>query len=121
MIKKISIALALIAVPSAFAANKGSLHVSSQEDLAGQTLIPGDYTVQWEDHGPEVTLHVMRGKKVVAEATADIVPQQYASTYDSVVLQTVNGKRTLSLIFFSGKTFALRIQEPPATANLSSR
>lgn len=121
IIKKLSIALALVSVPSAFAANKGSLHVSYQEDLAGQTLTPGDYTVQWEDRGTDVALQVMRGQKVVATATAELMPLQSASIYDSVVLQTDGGKRSLSLIFFSGKSFALQIQEPPTAAIVSSK
>ena len=42
------IALALLPVPNVFAANRGPLHVSSPEDVAGQTLNAGDYIVLWE-------------------------------------------------------------------------
>ncbi len=41
-------ALALLVASSAFAANKGSLHVSSPEDVAGKQLAAGDYSVRWE-------------------------------------------------------------------------
>ena len=42
ILKASLIALALLRVPNVFAANRGQLHVSSPEDVAGQTLNAGD-------------------------------------------------------------------------------
>ena len=84
------IALALLPVPNVFAANKGQLHVSSPEDVAGQTLNAGDYVVLWEGDGPDVALKIMQSKKVVATATAHTVQLQNASINDSAVIN-ING------------------------------
>ncbi len=121
ILKSLLVALALLSVPSLFAANRGSLHVSSLEDVAGQPLEPGDYTVQWVDSGPNVELRIMQGKRVVATAIANVTPLQNVSVSDSVVVQTTGGKRSLSQIFFSGKTVALEIRGPSGGINVSSK
>lgn len=120
-LKSSLIALALVPVPNLFAANRGSLHVTSPEDVAGQTLDPGDYTVRWEGDGPDVKLKIMQGKKILATATAHTVALETASANDSVVVDANGGKRRLSLILFSGKTFALAIREPSEGVNVSSK
>lgn len=81
----------------------------------------GDYIVQWEDSGPNVELRIMQGKHVVATAIANVMPLPNASISDSVVLQTTGGKRSLSLIFFSGKTVAFEIRGPAGGVNVSSK
>ena len=43
---------AFLLAANAFAANKGTLHVSSPETVAGERLTAGDYTVRWEGAGP---------------------------------------------------------------------
>jgi hypothetical protein len=95
--------------------------VSSPEDVAGQPLGAGDYIVQWEDGGPNVELRIMQGKRVVATAIANVMPLQNASISDSVVLQTAGGKRSLSLIFFSGKSVAFEIRGTSGGVNVSSK
>jgi hypothetical protein len=102
--------LALLLVADAFAADKGSLHVSSPENVAGEQLAPGDYTVRWEDTGPSVELRIMQGKKIIATAPAQLIPLGDASVTDAVVVQTHgDGSRSLSRIFLSGKSFAFEI------------
>jgi hypothetical protein len=115
------IVLALLPVPNLFAANRGPLHVSSPEDVAGQTLNAGDYIVLWEGDGPNVELKIMQGKKVVATATAHAVQLQTPSINDSEVININGQKRSLSMIFFLGKTVALEIPGPSAGVNISSR
>ena len=92
LVKSLFIALALLSAPNVFAANMGSLHVSSPEDVAGQPLDAGDYIVQWEDSGPNVELRIMQGKHVVATAIANVMPLPNASISDSVVLPNHCGK-----------------------------
>jgi len=121
ILKSSLIALALLPVPNVFAANKGPLHVSSPEDVAGQTLNAGDYIVLWAGDGPNVDLKIMQGKKVVATATAHTVQLQNPSINDSEVVNVKGGTRSLSMIFFLGKTVALKIQGPSAGVNVSSR
>ena len=120
-VKRLLIALALLPAANMFAANRGSLHVSSPEDVVGQTLEPGHYVVRWEGDGPNVELKIMQGKKVVATATAHTMVLQNASANDSEVLRVNGERRSLSLIFFSGKTVALEIRGPSAGVNVSSK
>jgi hypothetical protein len=121
ILKSSLIALALLPVPNMFAANRGPLHVSSPEDVAGQTLNAGDYIVLWAGDGPDVELKIMQGKKVVATATAHAVQLQTPSINDSEVINVNGQRRSLSMIFFLGKTVALEIQGPSAGVNISSR
>jgi hypothetical protein len=110
---------ALSLTTNAFAANKGSLHVSSPETIGGTQLVEGDYTVRWEEPGPAVQLKLMQGNKVVATAPARIVPLHDTSVSNAAVSDTdASGRRRLSQIFFSDASFALEIKEDPGP-NLS--
>jgi hypothetical protein len=112
------IVCALSCATEAFAANSGSLHVPSAEDVAGQHLGVGNYTVRWEGNGPDVELKIMQGRKVAATAVARVKPLQDASPNDAALIDTTSGrKRTLSQIFFAGKKVALEI---PAASEQTS-
>lgn len=108
---------ALLLATDAFAANKGTLHVSSPEIVAGERLGAGDYTVRWDGTGPSVQFRIMQGGKVVVAAPARIVALDNASPSDSVVVQTYdNGIRRVSQMCFSGQKLALQIEESSSTA-----
>jgi hypothetical protein len=108
---------ALLLATDAFAANKGTLHVSSPEIVAGERLAAGDYTVRWDGTGPSVQFRIMQGAKVVVAAPARIVALDNASPSDSVVVQTYdNGIRRVSLMCFSGQKLALQIEEGSSSA-----
>ena len=108
---------ALLLATDAFAANKGRLHVSSPEIVAGERLAAGDYTVRWDGAGPSVQFRIMQGRKVVVAAPARTVALNSASPSDSVVIQTYdNGIRRVSLMCFSGEKLALQIEEDSSSA-----
>jgi hypothetical protein len=108
---------ACLLATNAFAANKGTLHVSSPEIVAGERLAAGEYTVRWDGTGPTVQFRVMQGAKVVVTAPARIVALDNASPSDSVVVQMYDkGIRRVSLISFSGQKVALQIEEGSASA-----
>jgi hypothetical protein len=113
--------LALVVTPNLFAANRGRLHVSSPEDVAGQPLAAGDYIVLWEDRGPGVALRIMHGREVVASATGHAVPLQNPAVNDSVVINMNSGRHSLSLIYFSGKTVALKIDGPSEAMSVNNK
>jgi hypothetical protein len=104
---------------NAFAANKGTLHVSSPEIVAAERLTTGDYTVRWEGTGPRVQLRIMQGAKVVVALPVNVVALDEVSPSDSVVVQ-IDGKgsRRLSRICFAGRKFAFQIEEDSATASV---
>ena len=112
---------ALLLTANAFASSKGALHVSSPETVAGEHLTTGDYIVRWEGGGPSVQLTIMKGAKVVVSAPAKLVALDSVSPSDSVILDVDNnGSRTVSQIFFSGKKFALQLEEVSTTAAIHS-
>jgi hypothetical protein len=113
--------LTLLVASNAFAANRGSLHVSSPEDVAGKQLAAGDYSVRWDNRASGVELTIMQGNRVVATATADAVPLQGASISNSVVINIEKGERArLSQIFFAGQRIAFEIREPLPDRNSAS-
>ena len=60
---------AMLFATTAFAANKGSLHVQSTT-MAGTTQLPaGEYTVQWEGPGPDVELKIKLHNRVKGHGT----------------------------------------------------
>ena len=108
---------ALLLATDAFAANKGTLHVSSPEIVAGERLAAGDYTVRWDGTGLNTEIRVTQGGKVVVTAPARIVPLDNASPSNSVVVQiAADGSRRVSQISFSGQKLALEIEESPGGA-----
>jgi hypothetical protein len=100
-------------------ANKGSLYVQSPS-FAGETQLPaGEYTLEWEGHGPQVELKIKRGNRVQATVPATVIPLDQPSKLDAAVLDIDgNGSQALSEIRFSGKKFFLRIAPPVATTTL---
>ena len=108
---------AFLLATDAFAANKGTLHVSSPEIVAGERLAAGDYTVRWDDSGPSTQFRIMQGAKVVVAAPARIVALDSASPSDSVVVDVeADGSRRVSQMFFAGQKLALRIEESSGSA-----
>ena len=108
---------AFLLATDAFAANKGTLHVSSPEMVAGERLAAGDYTVRWDGTGPSVQLRILQGPKMVVAAPARIVALDTASPGDSVVVEIYkNGIRRVSLMCFSGQKIALQVEESSESA-----
>jgi hypothetical protein len=108
---------AFLLATDAFAANKGTLHVSSPELVAGERLAAGDYTVRWDGTGPNTQFRIVQGAKVVVAAPARIVALDNASPSDSVVVEVgADGSRRVSQISFSGQRLALQIEESSSTA-----
>ncbi|HEX3470950.1 MAG TPA: hypothetical protein VHT28_07160 [Silvibacterium sp.] len=102
---------ALLLATNVFAANKGSLHLSTSENIAEKRLPAGDYTVKWENAEPNVQLRIMQAGRLVVSAPVKIVVLDNASTNDSTVISTNDkGSRRLQRIYFSGKKVALEIE-----------
>jgi hypothetical protein len=115
--QSVLISSAFFLATGAFAANKGTLHVSSPEIVAGERLAAGEYTVRWDGTGPSAQVRVMQGAKVVVAAPARIIALDSASPNDSVVVEIYDkGVRRVSLMYFSGQKVALQIEEPSRSA-----
>ncbi len=110
--KAIILGMAMLLATAAFAAsNKGPLQLTTQVNVAGKQLNPGDYIVKWDGSGSAVQVSILKGKNVVATIPAQVVDLPSASAYDSAVVTNDGGSRNLQQIRFSGKKFALQVGE----------
>ena len=107
---------AMLFATTGWAANKGSLHVQSTT-MAGTTqLTAGEYTVQWENPGPDVQLKIKLHNRVKATVPAKVIPLDQPLREDAAVLDTDgNGGRRLLEIRFSVKKFFLQIEPQSAS------
>jgi hypothetical protein len=109
LLKSLVLALAVLLATSAFAGNKGSLHIQEAVQINGQQLAAGDYQLRWEGSGSNVELSVLQGRKVVAKTNAKMVELNQPADYDAAVVDT--SSRTISQLRFAGKKYALAISE----------
>jgi len=107
--KSMVLGLAVLLATSAFASNKGSLHLSEAALVNGQQLPAGDYQLRWDGTGANVDLSIVQGGKVVTKTAAKVVEMSAASAYDAAVLDRSSGTPSLMELRFAGKKFALAI------------
>ena len=116
--KGLLLGLALLLATSVFAANKGTLQVSSPVTVNGKELPAGDYTVNWDGAGPNVELNILKGKNVVATVPARMVDLERSPDRDSAVtVLNSDGRKALNEIRFGGKKYAFAIGEESAKSN----
>ena len=111
IVNRLLLVLACLAVPELLAQGRGSLHVSAPEVVAGQPLTPGDYAALCDKSGPNVELRILRGKTLMATATAHEMQMQKPSMNDTAIIEITGQQRALSQIYFINQRVALAIQE----------
>ena len=106
---------ALLLTTQVFAVNKGTLQVQEEVNVSGQQLPAGEYQVKWDGTGPNVELSIVKGKKVLATVPAHMIDLNQSAAYDAaVVRKNADGSKSLSEIRFSGKKFALSLNQEAA-------
>lgn len=113
-----SLAAALLFSVSAFAAegNKGTLILPEKVTVEGRELPAGTYKVQWDGSGPTVQVNILHGKDTLVTVPARLVPEATANPVNSYGSRTeADGTKSLTTIYFSGKTFNLEIGQSEAT------
>ncbi len=111
--------LAVLLATSAFASNKGTLHLQEAAQVNGTQLPAGDYQVRWDGTGSNVEVSFMQGKKEVAKASAKVVDLPKAYGYDSAVVDHSSGTASLSEVRFANKKTALAIGGDTTSASAS--
>ncbi len=111
--KVIVLTMAGLLATSAFAAgaaHKGSFKVTDPVAVNGKQLPAGDYTITWNGDGPDVTVNITQGSKVLATASGKVVALDQKSDQDAAeVRNSSSGSRELTAVRFSGKKYALEI------------
>jgi hypothetical protein len=103
---------------SAFAgnSNKGTLRLAEKTSVEGKQLNAGTYRVEWEGAGPDVQVNILQGKETVATLPAHVVEQNKANTSDAYTsVAEADGTRSLTVIYVSGKKFALTFDQKEAS------
>ena len=103
-----AVAALLVVMAQAAETNQGTITLSAVSQLGSQQIKPGEYTVVWEGSGPSVPVKIMRGKKVVATGTANLVQQKTPSGKDEVHLTVQdNGVRKVEEMDFAKRGVVL--------------
>ena len=112
-------AVLLLAATGALSEDKGPMYLGQPTKVGGSFLATGNYKVRWEGKGEEVELKIYRGKKEVATVPARLIQLSSPAEFNSAVVQSKDGTRSLSAIHFQGKKLALRIGGDAAGASSS--
>jgi len=110
--KLITVIVSVLLAGSAFAGttHKGDLQVADPVQVNGKQLPAGDYTVSWNEEGPNVNLNITRDGKLMATVAAKIVPLAQKAQENAAELKTnSSGARDLTAIRFAGKKFQLEL------------
>ena len=112
--------LASLASENSAKAEKKNVSVADQVVLAGKTLKPGQYKVEWQGNGPMVKVSFLQSGKTVLTAPAKVTQLATKAPYDAVVENTrKNGTKTISEIEWNNQREALMFgsQAHPARAH----
>jgi hypothetical protein len=100
--------LALLAGDNTAREQKKNVDVADQVELAGTTLPPGHYRVEWQGNGPTVNVTFLKSGKTVLTAPATVAHLQEKAPYDAVVENTnANGAKTIREIEWNNQREAL--------------
>ena len=116
--------LASLASDNSAREQKKDVNLADQVVLAGKTLAPGQYKVEWQGNGPNVKVNFVKSGKTVLTAPAKVAQLKTKAPYDAVVERTrKNGAKTISEIEWNNQRQALMFgaQAHPAHAHQSKR
>ncbi|HLK32498.1 MAG TPA: hypothetical protein VKT29_05370 [Terriglobales bacterium] len=87
---------------------KKNISLLDTVELAGKTLSPGQYKVEWNGTGPMVHVKFLKNGKTVLTAPAEVAQLQQKAPYSAVVENTKkNGTKTLREIEWNNQREAL--------------
>ena len=95
---------------------KEKVSVVDPVQIAGQTLQPGNYQVEWQGNGPMVNVKFLQYGKTLLTAPAQLAQLKAPAPYSAVVENTrKNGTKTIQEIEWNHKREALKFASHPAT------
>lgn len=95
---------------NASAAEKATLEIRNTVTVNGKQLPAGKYTVTWEGSGANVELKFLKGKQLVASASAQEVSLNLANYRNSIVTKDGDsGSQALTEVLVEGKKYALAL------------
>ena len=98
---------------------KQKVSVMDKVEIAGKTLQPGNYQVEWQGNGPAVNVKFMQYGKTLVTAPAHLAQLKTPAPYSAVVENTAkNGAKTIQEIEWNHKREALRFGSQPPTGQV---
>ena len=88
---------------------KEKVSVMDKVQIAGKTLRPGNYQVEWQGNGPTVNVKFLKYGKTLLTAPAQLAQLKTPAPYSAVVENThKNGAKTIQEIEWNHKREALK-------------
>lgn len=101
---------------------KKNVAIADQVQVAGKTLKPGTYQIEWQNNGPNTQVNFMQYGKTVVTAPARVAQLQQKAPYDAVIENTrKNGTKTISEIEWNNQRQALKFGPQAATTHHSRK
>jgi hypothetical protein len=98
----------LTAAASAFARDSRNVKFAHPASVAGTAIPAGEYKLHWESQGPDATVTLIKGKKVVTTAHGQWVDRDQEYDQNAVVYETgPGGSRTVTEMRFAGSSRVL--------------
>ena len=108
--------LASLASTKSSQEQKQKVSVMDRVELAGKTLNPGNYQVEWQGNGPAVNVKFLQDGKTLLTAPARLAQLKTPAPYSAVVETTQkNGAKTIQEIEWNHKREALTFGSQPPT------
>lgn len=93
---------------------KQKVSVVDKVEIAGKTLNPGNYQVEWQGNGPAVNVKFMQDGKTLVTAPAQLARLTNPAPYSAVVETTQkNGAKIIQEIEWNHKREALKFGSQP--------
>jgi hypothetical protein len=119
-LRGVLVAVLLVVATVALSEDKGPMYLTEPTQVGRSILGTGNYKVRWEDKGEQVELKIYQGKKEVATVPAHLIQLSSPAEFNSAVVQSNGGTRSLSAIHFQGKKLALQLRDDAAGASSSA-
>lgn len=101
---------------------KQKVSVMDKVEIAGKTLKPGNYEVEWQGNGPAVNVKFLKYGKTLLTAPAQLAQLKTPAPYSAVVENThKNGAKTIQEIEWNHKREALKFGSQPGALHHNKR
>ena len=98
---------------------KQKVSLMDKVEIAGKTLQPGNYQVEWQGNGPTVNVKFLKYGKTMLTAPAQLAQLQTPAPYSAVVENTQkNGAKTIQEIEWNHKREALKFGSQPQAGQM---
>lgn len=115
--KGLLLGASLLFATAAFAGEKASVKVYENVKLAGKTIAPGKYDVEWTGTGDNVQLNIRQGNQMIASAPAKLTATKAAPAATGYSTKAdADGSKSLTSLFVQGKKYMLELGQEAAAA-----